>query len=92
MNALSSSGQHHGRLTAFPARLIWFACEPDVFFFQPTPTWLPRGKKHARLRFRCDYHLNRQGEIAQAGGAGRLKNDGLELAPQIFDIMQHHLF
>ena len=65
---MPSSGQHHGRLTAFLARLIWFACEPDVFFFSSQrPHGSQEQKKHARLRFRCDYHLNRQGEIAQAG-------------------------
>ena len=67
---------------------LWTRC----FFFPANAHLATKRKKHARLRFRCDYHLNRQGEIAQAGGAGRLKNDGLELAPQIFDIMQHHLF
>lgn len=37
LNALSSSGQHHGRLTAFLARLIWFACETDGSFSSQRP-------------------------------------------------------
>eukprot|EP00435_Cladocopium_sp_Y103_P073756 s422_g45.t1 len=48
----------------------WFGNAAKVPLFQDSEPLEPDNiMEGSLLRFRCDYHLNRQGEIAQAGGS-----------------------